>query len=167
MFGGRQQVAQRTGHRTDLLLTSDEHASYEVAIREVYGLTTPPPEKPGRRRPPKPPRLLPDELCYATVKKTRRNGRVVDVVTTLVFGILAVLDAYLQRSHASRKINTAFVERHNGTDRHQNARKRRKTYSSSTLAKNDRGVPAKSRPDGAWQLCGYGREQVGLWWLDP
>ncbi|MBI2568572.1 MAG: hypothetical protein HYV63_16240 [Candidatus Schekmanbacteria bacterium] len=37
----------------------------------------------------------------------------------------------------------------------------------STLAKNDRGVPAKSRPDGAWQLGGYGREQVGLWWLDP
>ncbi|MBI2571574.1 MAG: site-specific integrase [Candidatus Schekmanbacteria bacterium] len=38
---------------------------------------------------------------------------------------------------------------------------------ASTLAKNDRGVPAKSRPDGAWQLGGYGREQVGLWWLDP
>ena len=31
-------------------------------------------------------------------------------------------------SKVSRAINTAFVERENGTDRHRNARKARKTY---------------------------------------
>jgi hypothetical protein len=31
-------------------------------------------------------------------------------------------------SRASRAINTSFVERQNGTDRHRNARKARKTY---------------------------------------
>ena len=31
-------------------------------------------------------------------------------------------------SKVSRAINTAFVERQNGTDRHRNARKARKTY---------------------------------------
>jgi len=31
-------------------------------------------------------------------------------------------------SRVSRAINTAFVERQNGTDRHRNARKARKTY---------------------------------------
>jgi hypothetical protein len=30
-----QQVHDRTGGRTDVLVTSDEHASYETSIREV------------------------------------------------------------------------------------------------------------------------------------
>ena len=38
-----RQVHDRTGGRTDLLITSDEHAPYETAIREVYGV-----ERPGR-----------------------------------------------------------------------------------------------------------------------
>src|SRR5512135_2658228 len=42
-----QQVHDRTGGRTDLLLTSDEHAPYETAIREVYGIERPRPRRPG------------------------------------------------------------------------------------------------------------------------
>ena len=34
----------------------------------------------------------------------------------------------LQASKSSRAVNIAFVERFNGTDRHQNARKVRKSY---------------------------------------
>jgi hypothetical protein len=34
----------------------------------------------------------------------------------------------LKRSRVSQEINTAFIERHNGTDRNRNARKVRKTY---------------------------------------
>ena len=126
-----QQAHDRTGGRTDLLLTSDEHASYETAIREVYGIEQPRPRRPGPGRPPKPVKVLPPDLCYATVRKRREKGRVVEVVRTLVFGTLALLHALPGRSRVSTTINTAFVERHNGTDRHQNSRKHRKTYGFS------------------------------------
>jgi len=39
-------------------------------------------------------------------------------------GVLALLAC----SAVSRKVNTAFVERHNGTDRNRNARKVRRTH---------------------------------------
>jgi hypothetical protein len=42
-----RQVRDRTGGRTDVLLTSDEHAPYETAIRQVYGVETPRPRRPG------------------------------------------------------------------------------------------------------------------------
>ena len=61
--------------------------------------------------------------------KTREKGRVVNVVRTVVFGTLALVTgmlASLQGNHHA--INTAFVERRNGTDRGQNARKTRKSY---------------------------------------
>ena len=42
--------------------------------------------------------------------------------------LLAAVMAALGMSGVSRAINTSFVERQNGTDRHRNARKARKTY---------------------------------------
>ncbi|MGE5756111.1 MAG: hypothetical protein ACM35G_10425, partial [Planctomycetaceae bacterium] len=54
----------------------------------------------------------------------------VEVVRTLVFGAMLLLGAYLERSPVRATINTAFVERNNGTDRHQDARKRRKACGS-------------------------------------
>src|SRR3954454_19415460 len=126
-----RQVHDRTGGRVDVLLTSDEHASYETAIREVYGVATPRPRRPGPGGPPRPVKVVPPELCYATVRKRRAKGRVVEVVRTPVFGTLYLLGGLLKRSTASTTINTSFVERNNGTDRHQNARKRRKTYAFS------------------------------------
>jgi hypothetical protein len=110
-----RQVHDRTGGRTDVLLTSDEHAPYETAIREVYGVETPQPRRPGPGRPPKPVKVVPAELCYATVRKRREKGRVVEVVRTLVFGTLYLLGGLLKRSTASTTINTSFVERNNGT----------------------------------------------------
>ena len=121
------QVHDRTGGRTDLLLTSDEHAPYETAIRQVYGVATPRPRRPGPGRPPNPVKVIPAKLCYATVRKRRQKGRVVEVVRTQVFGTPSLLGGMLGRSTASTTINTSFVERNNGTDRHQNSRKRRKT----------------------------------------
>ena len=126
-----RQVHDRTGGRTDLLITSDEHAPYETSIREVYGVEQPRPRRPGPGRPPKPVKIVPPGLCYATVRKRREKGRVVEVVRIVVFGTMCLLDALLSRSTASTTINTSFVERNNGTDRHQNARKRRKTYGFS------------------------------------
>jgi len=126
-----RQVHDRTGGRTDVLLTSDEHAPYETAIREVYGVATPRPRRPGPGRPPKPVKVVPAETCYATVRKRRKKGRVVEVARAVVFGTMALLDALLTRSTASTTVNTSFVERNNGTDRHQNSRKHRKTYGFS------------------------------------
>src|SRR5512135_3752338 len=42
-----QQVHDRTAGRPDLLITSDEHAPYETAIREVYGVEQPRPKRRG------------------------------------------------------------------------------------------------------------------------
>ena len=130
-----RQIKSRTGDRTDLLITSDEHAPYETSLHEVYGVEQPRPKRSGPGRPPKPIKVIPADLCYATVRKRREKGHVVEVVRTLVFGTPTLLGMLLNRSTASTTINTSFVERNNGTDRHQNARKRRKTYGfSKTLA---------------------------------
>jgi hypothetical protein len=125
------EVKRRTGGRTDLLLTSDAHAPYATAIEEAYHELVPVPRRKGPGRPPSPKRVMPPELCYATVCKKREKGRVVEVTRTLVFGLACVLALLLGRSRVSRVVNTAFVERHNGTDRRQNSRKQRKTYGFS------------------------------------
>ena len=50
------------------------------------------------------------------------------ILTRVVFGTMAAVVAALAMSRVSTVINTSFVERQNGTDRHRNARKARKTY---------------------------------------
>ena len=53
------------------------------------------------------------------------------VVRTPVFGTPALLQTFLSRSTVSTTVDTSFVERHDGTDRHQNGREHRKTYGFS------------------------------------
>lgn len=52
----------------------------------------------------------------------------VKVATRVIFGTKAAVAAALSRSTASRAVNTSFVEQENGSDRHRNARKARRTY---------------------------------------
>lgn len=124
------EFRQRTGGRLMRLMTSDEYPSYKVAIHEVYGLRSVPltvlPRPRGRPRLPK--KRVPPKLNYAVVHKHRRKGRVVKVSLEVVFGSRESVAAALRQSAVSRVVNTAFVERHNGTDRHRNARKARGTY---------------------------------------
>ena len=124
-----REVDDRTAGRTDVLLTSDAYPAYETAIEQVYGEPEPPkpPGAPGRR-PVVPTRRAPADLTYATVHKEREKGRVVAIITAVVLGTWQALAGALERSRASRAINTSFVERHHGTDRHRNARKSRRTY---------------------------------------
>src|SRR3954471_17777600 len=96
-----RRVHDRTGGRTDLLITGDEHAPYETSIREVYGVEQPRPRRPGPGRPPKPVKVVPADLCYATVRKRREKGRVVEVVRAVAFGTLCLLGVLLGRSTAS------------------------------------------------------------------
>ncbi len=85
--------------------------------------------KPGRPR--KPHKRWPAGTACATVNKTYRKGKVAATERKLVHGTEFDLNAALVSSPSSGKINTAFVERQNGTDRTYNARKRRKTYEFS------------------------------------
>jgi len=78
--------------------------------------------------------MPPANLVYAVVHKTRRKGRIVEVQPRCIYGTEQTLAAALAASPASRTVNTAFVERVNGTNRHLNARKGRKTYRLSKEA---------------------------------
>jgi IS1 family transposase len=113
-----EDVKLRLGGRCPEQITTDEYSVYPEAILEVFGVSYVPPRtgKPGR---PVGLRLLPpEELSYRTVHKTRRRGRVVKVESRTVFGPAQV----------GEKASTSYLERQNGTDRHRNARKGRKTY---------------------------------------
>ena len=125
------EVKDRTGGRLMDLMTSDDYPAYEAAILQAYGqeVTTTPTGRPSRRLVPE--KVPPPGLTYATVEKRREKGRVVEIVTRVVFGTVAAVTAALARSKVSRSINVSFLERQNGTDRHHNARKVRKTYTFS------------------------------------
>lgn len=122
-----QDFKQRTEGRLMNLLTSDEYPAYKSAIFEAYAIVKEQPRtgRPGRPRKPK--KVLPKGLKYAMVHKERQSGRVVRVTTRVVFGTLVAVVAALALSLVSKVVNTVFVERHNGSDRHRNRRKVRKT----------------------------------------
>ena len=118
---------ERTSGRIMNLMTSDEYKPYKKAILKAYGRKTRPP-KTGKRGRPKGSRLIPEKgLKYATVHKTRNKGRVVKIDLRTVFGSKAEVQAAIEASAVSNTVNTAFIERHNGTDRNRNARKVRKS----------------------------------------
>jgi hypothetical protein len=62
------------------------------------------------------------------VPKTREKGRVVKVEQRVVYGGVAAVPAALAVSLVSTAVNTVFIERSHGSDRHRNSRKVRKTY---------------------------------------
>jgi hypothetical protein len=106
------------------LITSDEWSSYPEAIREVFGVEVTPPRtgKPGR--PAGPRKVVPEGLNHATVHKTREKGRVVKVEARVARGPAEAVEAAL----GGGEVSVSYLERQNGTDRHRNARKARKTY---------------------------------------
>ena len=110
------------------LMTSDDYPAYETAILHAYSETVTPPRTGRPGRPKAPYQAAPPGLNYGVVTKRREEGRVVEIGTRVVFGPVAAVLLALGLSKVSRAINTAFVEREDGTDRHRNARKARKTY---------------------------------------
>jgi hypothetical protein len=122
-----RDVAARTGGRPLDLFTSDESPAYAWALLEVYGEWMQPERQGARGRHPNPVKVPPEGLTYATVHKARENNRVVRVETRVVHGSVEAVQAALADSSASASVNTAYVERHNGTDRNRNARKVRRT----------------------------------------
>lgn len=125
------EVKKRTGGRILDLATSDEYPAYRTALLNAYGEEVTMTATGRRSRKMVAEKVPPAGMNYATVEKRRLKGRVVEIVTRVVFGTMAGVAAALARSTASRGINTSFVERQNATDRHRNARKVRKTYTFS------------------------------------
>jgi IS1 family transposase len=114
--------------RIPRLVTSDEFSSYYSELLLKYGVLVQRERKGKRGRFPKPRLEAPEELLYATVRKTREKGRATKIETQLQFGTEAQLAAALEASQVSNVVNTSFIERHNGTDRNRNKRKARRTY---------------------------------------
>jgi len=120
------EVKERTGGRV-----LDDYPADETALLNAYGqeVTTTATGRSGRKMVPD--QVPPAGMNYATVEKRREKGRVVEIVTRVVFGTMAAVQAVLTKSKVSRRINISFLERQNATDRHHNARKVRKTYTFS------------------------------------
>jgi IS1 family transposase len=158
---------ERTQGRIMNLMTTDEYPVYETEILEAYGKTVVPPRTSKVGRPALPYLAPPDHLKYAMVHKTREHGRVVKIDCRVVFGTETAVRKALAKSSVSRAINTAFVERHNGTDRNRNGRKVRRTYCFSkdwhvheavtyfTMYSYNFCWPVRTlrarEPDGSWQ----------------
>jgi IS1 family transposase len=124
-------VKKQLCNRVPRLVTSDQFSGYQTVLKQVW--QTPLPLEQDRRcknrtRHKQQQTTADSSLNYATVCKQYENGRVVKVDTQLVFGNRESLTAALDESSVSTRINTSFIERHNATDRHRNARKARRTY---------------------------------------
>ena len=118
-----EEVNDRLGARPPALFTSDEHAAYETAIVTAFGR---PSRRPRARGAPaargcRPGGGPPPDLAYATVRKKRKEGRVVSIRRSVVLGDERAVEEVLKASVCSRTINTSFVERRHATDRAQNA----------------------------------------------
>lgn len=133
-----QDLVKRTGGRKPLFV-SDELPHYATILAELYhklALVTPT----GKRgRPRNPPRIIDPDLDYATVHKTRENGRVTEVTCRVIFGTEESVERRLMNSPSS-KINTSYVERSNLDWRLWDAHLVRK---SPTVAQSIRWLKAK------------------------
>jgi len=121
-------TAKRLQNRVPRLITSDEYKPYTEAILESFG-DKKVPKRTGKRGRPKKPHYRPKPgLVYATVHKIRKKGRVKKIEYRTVFGTEEQVQTALKLSKCSRKVNTSFIERQNGTDRNRCSRKVRKSY---------------------------------------
>jgi len=123
-----ENTARRLNDKPPRLITSDEYKPYKQAILESFGKKRPVRRTFKRGRPRKPHYRPSKDLVYATVHKTRVKGRVKKVSYRTVFGTEEQVAAALKLSTCSRKINTSFIERQNGTDRNRCSRKVRRSY---------------------------------------
>lgn len=118
------------------LFTSDELPHYKTALAESHSTLIPVPPTGKRGRPKKPIVRIDPELQYATVHKTRENGKVVKVERRIVFGKEQNINKILEYSPVSQTINTSYVERNNLNLRQHSRRLTRKTNGFSKVKRN-------------------------------
>jgi IS1 family transposase len=127
---------QRTDGQLPALFTTDEYAAYDAAIADTYSVPKEALELTEEQKADfgweeMPPVYFPVEIGYATVQKVRQKGRVVKVKKRVRLGTKNQVDEALAEGSTVATINTSYVERLHGTQRHFNARKARKVYTFS------------------------------------
>jgi hypothetical protein len=127
---------QRTDGQLPTLFTTDEYAVYYTVIVDTYSVSKEDLELTAEQKvefnwEELPPRYFPVEIGYATVHKEREKGRVVRVEKRIRLGTKQPVDEALAAGSTAATINTSYVERLHGTQRHFNARKARKVYTFS------------------------------------
>ncbi len=118
------------------LFSSDQLNHYANALLQVYGNMATPKRKTGAGRPPNPRLVPPKNLNYVHVVKEYKENRVHKISQKIIYGDATKISEILENSVVSRKINTSYVERNNGTIRHMDARCTRKTYRFSKIKEN-------------------------------
>ena len=118
------------------LITSDEYAPYLSVIVETYGVRKEELELTEEQKAEYDYEgmaevYFPVEMAYATVHKEREGGHVVGVEKRVVLGTEQQVAETLAHGSTSQTVNTSYVERYHGTQRHFNARKARKVYTFS------------------------------------
>jgi hypothetical protein len=106
-------------------------STYAGALLNQYGETVVPEKTDQCGRPRKSFVKWPTKAVYVTVNKTYGSGNVTEVSRKIVYGTESDLSQALESSSCSKTIDTAFVERQNGTNSSYNSRKARKTYEYS------------------------------------
>jgi hypothetical protein len=127
---------RRTDGDLTPLITSDEYAPYLSVIVQTYGVAKEDLELTQEQKvqydyPSMPEVYFPVEMAYATVHKEREGGHVVGVEQRVVLGTEQQVAEALAQGSTSKTVNTSYVERYHGTQRHFNARKARKVYTFS------------------------------------
>ncbi|MFH0966859.1 MAG: hypothetical protein V1862_04160 [Methanobacteriota archaeon] len=131
-----KEFKKRTGGKLMRLITTGKYKPYIDAILTEYGVIIGPSSTGKCGRPRKSHRVPKSGLNYAMVKKHLKRGKIVKVETEIIFGTQKDVDAALKTFKASKRINTAFIERQNGTDRNRNSKKLEKHFASLKAAKN-------------------------------
>jgi len=117
-----------------LLLLIDNHLPYPNAILQVFGLIRHRRRKRGRGRLKYPDLKPPPGLLVGVVEKVRNaTGQLLRVRTKALFGGKGRIVRLIRKLKIGRQINTAHIERLNGTLRNQQARLTRRTRSASRL----------------------------------
>ena len=117
------------------LLLIDDHLPYPAAILQVFGLIRYRRRKRGRGRRKHPDLKPPPGLWVGVVRKVRgATGKLLRVRTRALFGRKRDIERRIRRLHLGSRINTAHIERLNGTLRGQQARLARRTRNGSRLA---------------------------------
>jgi hypothetical protein len=137
------EMAQRLVHRVAEVLApgcvplflTDGFKEYATALLTHFGFWVQPPRRQPHGPTPKPRWMPRPALLYAQVVKSYRRRRVVRVRHRVVFGTLARVKRVLAAT--SWQINTAFIERANGTIRQHVAAVGRRVI---TLCKDQEGI---------------------------
>ena len=131
---------------TLLLLLIDDHLPYPAAILQVFGAIRHRRRKRGRGRRKHPDLKPPLGLLTGVVKKVRDEwGNLLRVGTKALFGRKRDIVRRIKRLKIGEQINTAHIERLNGTLRGRQARLTRRTRNGSRLAE------ALQRSLGLWR----------------